>query len=161
MNKFKQLISGESTLNIAEKRKTWFKIPISIFILTVILGTIFGFMFGNPLNLGIDFTGGYSITITVGHNLTTETQDYYEEEITYVFESLENEYGVPYELSISDFTLQGEGSSSGLYVLYTSGHDEGEMDDINDELKTALIAAFFADDVYVGGITSGDRKSVV
>lgn len=153
------LLPEEKKLHIVEKRKKWFAIPIIIISIAVAMGILWGFVFGSPLNLDIDFTGGYSITVTIGQSLTTENQDEYEERIESVFDNLVNDNGVKYDLSISDFTLQGEGSSTGLYVLYTTSHSDTEMEDINEELEDALNYEFFADDIYAGNVTQGDTVS--
>ena len=61
-------------VDVVGKRKIWFLIPAGLVALAIIFGVIYGFVFkGNVFNLGMDFTGGYAITIKFGDTLEGET----------------------------------------------------------------------------------------
>ena len=62
-----------STPHLVEKKKIWYLIPVAILVVSVIIGVIFNFtMSEGTLNLGMDFTGGYSITVRLGNRLDND-----------------------------------------------------------------------------------------
>lgn len=141
------------------KRKIWFIIPGAIVVVALILGVIYGFAFGSPANLSMDFTGGYSLTVTLGDSLTDETSADYQERIGTIFEELSNDAGSPYGLEVSTFTRQGSGSDAGFNVSYRAVADDMQMITINEELQEALRDGLFANDIYAGVVTMGDSVS--
>lgn len=156
MNKFN---FKNSKIDLVGKRKIWFFVPVCVFVLALIMGIIYGVAFGNPLNLSMDFSGGYSLTVTIGPNLTGEKQADYEEQIREVFETLENANGVPYGLAVESFAKQGQDDTAGLYVKYKAVASDNEMETINEELEDALLAKLFVGDKYAGRVTPGDSVS--
>lgn len=159
-------------LNIVEKKKIWFCIPAAVLALAVILGIIFGFAFkGNVLNLGIDFTGGYTITVKLGAQLDNPAfRSEKEKQITDIIENPDiaystDEIGQISELVVRDITMQGENSDKSLYIKFTAdnynyqvmmGSDEnkGIIDILGDEIKDKAF-----DDLYSGSVSSGTSVS--
>ena len=66
--KFNRLFKQD--FKIVENKKKVFLIPAIVLVIALICGIIFGVTRGSALNLGMDFTGGYSVTVTFGTNLT-------------------------------------------------------------------------------------------
>ena len=51
-------------IKLVEKKKFWFGIPAIVLVIAIIAGVIWGVATGGDvLNLGMDFTGGYSLTV--------------------------------------------------------------------------------------------------
>ena len=67
-----------------QNRKKWFAIPAIVLALAIIAGVVYGVVFnGAVFNAGVDFTGGYAITVSIGAGLDNEeTRADYEERIT-------------------------------------------------------------------------------
>ncbi len=159
-------------LNIVEKKKIWFCIPAAVLALAVILGIIFGFAFkGNVLNLGIDFTGGYTITVKLGAQLDNPAfRSEKEKQITDIIENPDiaystDEIGQISELVVRDITMQGENSDKSLYIKFTADHynyqvmmgsdeNKGIIDILGDEIKDKAF-----DDLYAGSVSSGTSVS--
>lgn len=135
----------EKDLHIVEKKKIWFMIPAGIVVLAAIMMIIFTFTLGSPLNVGMDFTGGYTMNVKLGTNLTDANEDDYKALIKETAESLAdangNEYGI--KISVSNIRRQGSGAESSLYVPYKAVAAEEIMADINSELQTALNDSIF------------------
>ena len=74
MSKLSNLVGK---MQIVEKKKIIFLVPILIVILAIVLGVVYHFTSGSALNLGMDFSGGYTINVNVGANLTEENTDEY------------------------------------------------------------------------------------
>ena len=55
----------EKDFKIVEKKKIWFIIPACIVAVAIAVMVIFGVTTGEPLNLGMDFTGGYTINVSL------------------------------------------------------------------------------------------------
>lgn len=158
---------------LVEKKKIWFCIPLVVLVIALICGIIYGFVFnGKVLNLGMEFTGGYSLTVKLGDELDTEEgENAAEEKITDLIENC-GDYGVMYNsvpvtgLDVSSITKQGEGVDKALRVSFTA--DEYTQQVMGDtttegtiiyELVDLLTDEFFADNVYGGSVTDGGSVS--
>ena len=102
----------EKDFHLVEKKKIFFLIPVAIVVVTAIFMLVYGLVLGSPVNLGIDFTGGYSIDITLGTKLTDDNRAVYERQINEIFEDLSDENGESYGLKVSSIQLQGEAESA-------------------------------------------------
>ena len=93
MKKLNNLLDKD--FHIVEKRKLIFGIPIAILVVAVIMMIIFHFTLGSALNLGTDFTGGYSVDVKIGDRLTDDNRESYYERIEEALKSVpaENEIG--------------------------------------------------------------------
>lgn len=130
---------------IVENKKKVFIIPAVVVAVALILGIIFRFTFGSAVNLGMDFTGGYSMTVTLGSELNDNTFADYESLARQTAKDLTDENGEKYGLEISSVQRQGEASEAALLLKYKAvkGADETKMAEINERLNDALSAAMF------------------
>lgn len=130
---------------IVENKKKVFIIPAVVVAVALILGVIFRFTFGSAVNLGMDFTGGYSMTVTLGSELNDNTFADYESLARQTAKDLTDERGEKYGLEISSVQRQGEASEAALLLKYKAvkGADETKMAEINERLNDALSAAMF------------------
>ena len=144
--------SSLNNFNVTNKKKIWFMIPAVILIIAVAFGMIYGFSSGNPLNLSMDFSDGYSISVSIGTNLNNDTRDDYESQIRTIFGELKDADGNAYGLSVEKFTLRGADGSAALNIYYKAVAPELEMNDINKELKEYLDDGLFAGDTYLGEV---------
>lgn len=131
----------EKDLHIVEKRKVIFAIPIAIFVIAAIFMIIFRFTLGSALNLGTDFTGGYSIDIKLGNKLTETNYDDYCDRIENVMSSVTTEEGKTYNIRVDGFQSQGDGESASIHVKYfaVNSASESEMlEQVNPALQKKL-----------------------
>lgn len=119
----------EKDFRIVEKRKIIFAIPLAIVVVAAILMLIFNFTLGSPLNLGTDFTGGYTIDVKLANKLTEDNYEFYYGRISELFESVTTEEGNTYTVRIDGMQRQGSGASSAIHVKYfpVNGASESEM----------------------------------
>lgn len=131
----------EKDFHIVEKRKVFFAIPIAILIVMAILMIIFRFTLGSALNLGTDFTGGYSVDVKLGNKLTDDNYTTYYSQIEDVLQSVTAENGKVYSIGISGaMQRQGSGDDSSIHVKYSAvqGVSESEM---SNQVNPAVISA--------------------
>ncbi|MCH5162620.1 MAG: protein translocase subunit SecF [Clostridiales bacterium] len=135
----------EKDLHIVEKRKTFFIIPIAIVAVAVIMMIIFNFTLGSALNLGTDFTGGYSIDVNLGEKLTTSNYDDYCDQIKKAIATVTDENGKSYNIDIDRFQRQGSGRSASIHVKYFAV--DGVSNDAMRELVNPAIEQKINDEV--------------
>lgn len=128
----------ERDLPIVEKKKIWFTIPAVIVVIAVVLMIVFHFTLGSALNIGMDFSGGYTMNVRLGTNLTDSNRDDYVALIEEVTENLADANGESYGLRVSDVQMQGSGDQASVYVKYKAVGSEEEMEIINERLQEAL-----------------------
>ncbi len=128
----------ERDLPIVEKKKIWFTIPAVIVVIAVVLMIVFHFTLGSALNIGMDFSGGYTMNVRLGTNLTDSNRDDYVALIEEVTENLADDNGESYGLRVSDVQMQGSGDQASVYVKYKAVGSEEEMEIINERLQEAL-----------------------
>lgn len=141
--KFDRLFQQE--FKIVENKKKVFIAPVIIVAVALILGIIFKFTLGSAVNLGMDFTGGYSMTVTLGSKLTDDTFSGYETQAKQIAKDLTDANGEKYGLEISSVQRQGEASEAALLLKYKAvrGANEEKMAEINGRLNDALAAEMF------------------
>lgn len=139
-------------MRIVQNRKKWFAIPAIVLALAIIAGVVYGVVFnGAVFNAGVDFTGGYAITVSIGAGLDNEeTRADYEERITDVIEN-PGEYSTELAdmnvkgLNVRSFSVQKEGADKELKVLFTApGYSDSQMvgtDDSRDGIVHLLCDA--------------------
>lgn len=150
----------DKDFKIVQKKKIFFMIPAAIVLVAIIMMVIYGFALGSPLNLGMDFTGGYTINIKIGTQLTAENYNEYADKITKTVENLTDENGVSYKLKLSNMQRQGSGEQASIYIKYKAVADEFTMEDvINVKLVETLQKDIFEDDKYAGEVSKGDTVS--
>lgn len=128
----------ERDLPIVEKKKIWFTIPAVIVVIAVVMMIVFHFTLGSALNIGMDFSGGYTMNVRLGTNLTDSNRDDYVSLIEEVTENLADDNGESYGLRVSDVQMQGSGDQASVYVKYKAVGSEAEMEIINERLQEAL-----------------------
>ena len=131
----------EKDFHIVEKRKIIFAIPLAILVVAAILMIIFRFTLGSALNLGTDFTGGYSVDIVLGNKLTDDNYQMYYDQIEDILGSVTAENGKTYSINISGaMQRQGSGDTSSIHVKYSAvqGISENEM---SKQVNPAIISA--------------------
>lgn len=139
MKKLENLL--EKDIRIVDKRKIIFAIPLAIIFVAAILMIIFRFTLGSALNLGTDFTGGYSIDIKLGNKLTDDNYGSYCDRIESIMDSVTSEDGKTYSIRVDNMQRQGSGDKSAIHVKYFAvrGASESEMiDEVNPAIKKAL-----------------------
>ena len=102
---------------------------------------IFRFTLGSALNLGTDFTGGYSVDIKLGNQLTDDNYQEYYDKITETLKSVKTENGKEYKITISGaMQRQGSGDNASIHVKYAAvnGVSESEM---SKQINPAIISA--------------------
>lgn len=153
-SKLSALLEGE--IKVVEKKKIFFLISAAIALIAVIFMIGYGFGLGSALNLGMDFTGGYSLSVKLGTKLTAENKDEFVTQITSIVEGLSDDADKSYELKVGSVQEQGSGDKASLYVKYTAPKvDEYVMaETVNPKLETELNEAIFRIIPSVG-VTSG------
>lgn len=139
--KFNRLF--EQDFKIVENKKKVFAAPVIVIVIAIIACIVYHFVFGSAFNLGMDFTGGYSISVTLGNKLTDETYDTYRNLAVDIAEELKDEEGKPYGIKISSVQRQGDADTAGLLLKYKSVGTEEEMESINEKLNNALSESMF------------------
>ena len=156
MKKLGQLF--EQDFKIVENKKKAFLIPIAIVLISIIFGFIFHFTTGDAVNLGMDFTGGYKINITLGNRLTDSTFDKYKNMAVSVAEDLTNDEGAKYGLKISDVSREGDATSAKLVLKYKSIGSTEKMNEINEKLRDKLEQTMF---FYAPTVVKNSARSII
>ena len=150
----------EKDFKIVEKKKIWFIIPACIVAVAIAVMVIFGVTTGEPLNLGMDFTGGYTINVSLSTKLTDSTYQTYTEQVTDIIEELKDENGNSYGLKVANIQRQGSGDTAALYVKYKAAPDADDAR-MNDEINPAIEEALGEVFKIIPAVTSeGDNHTV-
>ncbi len=165
-------------MRVVQNKKKWFMIPLIVLVLAIIMGVIYGVVFnGAVFNVGVDFTGGYAITVKIGTKLDDpDERKQYEDTIIDIIEH-PSEYSenvpelaeVKEGFTVRDIAAQNEGTDRSLRILFTaSGYSDLQMvgtsdDDSNgivDYLCTAIEQELrTAEDLYSIKATSEERTT--
>ena len=132
----------ERDVKIVEKKKIFFIIPVAIVVLAIIMGIIFRFTLGSAVNLGMDFTGGYTVEVKLSTKLTEANYSDYKAQIEDIFDNLADDEGNKYGLKVSSMQKQGSGDSASIYVRYQAVKEEKGVDTqrlMEDEVNVKLI----------------------
>lgn len=151
----------DSNMHIVEKKKIWFAIPLVIILIALIEFFAFAGVnewdFSSGLNIGIDFTGGSSISVVFG-------SDYTEAKIQEVVKEV-NKHGVEVSYSQRIGSLNTDGNwedTTSVVVKYKNLHKNNEQNNaLNNEIKDALVAKFGKEVAIssVGSTASGELLS--
>lgn len=152
--KFNRLF--EQDFKIVENKKKVFIAPLAILIIALIACIVFHFTAGGAFNLGMDFTGGYSISITLGNKLNDDTYETYKDYAVDIAEGLTDAEGNGYGIKISSVQRQGDASTAGLLLKYKAVGTEEEMEEINSQLQQELSETMF---FFTPDIVFNDAKS--
>lgn len=134
----------EKEYAIVDKKKIFFLIPVAIVFITAVCMLIYGLVFGSPLNLGMDFTGGYSIDVSLGTKLTDDNYESVKSRIVDITEGLTDDNGTAYGLKVGNVQRQGSGEDAAIRVTYGAVGEERLMDEtINPRLQQKLQESIF------------------
>lgn len=124
---------------LVQKRKIWFLIPACIVCLAIIAMIVYGLTLDAPLNLGMDFQGGYTVNVKLSTKLNNATYETYRKEVVDVIENLKDGNGNSYKLKVSSVQRQGSGNDASLYIKYKAVASDAVMEDeINPAIQQAL-----------------------
>lgn len=154
MMKFDRLFKQD--FKIVENRKKVFIVPAVIVVIALIAGIIFHCVTGSALNLGMDFTGGYSVSIRLGNRLTDATYGEYSRQAVSIAEGLTDDEGRPYGIKIDSVQRQGDADTRELLLRYKAVGSEEVMETVKDKLHDALEESMF---VIRPAITWGEGKT--
>jgi preprotein translocase subunit SecF len=154
---------------IVQKFRLLFGISIGI----VVVGLIFGIFnivnSGSILNVGIDFEGGYSISIEIGESLNDDNINDYRTRITSIVQDARVDDGQGSRNSrgvkVGSIQRQGSGATDGFLVRYKgvealSGENvDVFMSELNIAIRDALIKQLFGDDEFAGNVSTGTLTS--
>lgn len=135
----------DKDFKIIEKKKIWFIIPACVVAVAIVMMIVFGVTTGEPLNLGMDFQGGYTVSIQLSTKLNDDTFDMYSNDVKDIIQNLKDEDGNNYGLKVAGIQRQGKAESASLYVKYKAapGADDNKMnDEINPAVEAALSKVF-------------------
>lgn len=128
-----------NNFKISSKRKIFFSIPAVIVLIAIICMIIFNFTLGSPVNLGTDFTGGYSTDIVLGTRLTDENYGEFKATITDALSSVTAENGNTYSIAVDNFQRQGSDDDASIHIKYKAVASESVMtDEVNPAIKEKL-----------------------
>lgn len=136
----------DKEIDIVKHKKLFAIIPACVILLAIIAAIIYGFVLGEPLNLGMDFSGGYTVNVKLGTKLTNNTEADYRNQIIEIVETLSDDEGTVYGLKVANLQKQGSGESSSLYIKYKAirGVDQITMEEVvNKKLATELQKKIF------------------
>ena len=139
--KFDRLFQQD--FKIVENKKKVFIIPAIILVAALIFGIVYHFVFGSSFNLGMDYTGGYKIQITLGNKLTDATYEEYKNLTVGIAENLKDDEGKSYGIKISSVQRQGEADTAGLLLKYKAVGSDELMEKINEKLQDELADSVF------------------
>lgn len=129
---------------LVERKKIWFLIPICIICVAIIAMIIYGVTMDAPLNLGMDFQGGYTVNVKLSTKLTNDTFGTYRNEIVDTIESLTDSNGNSYNLKVASVQSQGSGEDASILVKYKAVASDAIMEDeINPAIQDALQEKIF------------------
>ncbi len=136
MSKLSNLL--EKDVRIVQRKKLIFLIPICFFALAIIMAIVYQFTLGSALNLGMDFSGGYTINVNIGVNMTEENADEYKDIVRGIVEGYSDAEGNNYGVKVSQILETGEGDDRALQVKFKSVTGEETMEEIVEGIRSEL-----------------------
>ncbi len=144
MKKLSNLLDKD--LKIVEKKKIIFLIPVIVVIIAAIMAVVYNFTADSPINLGMDFAGGYTINVTVSDS-SQEDLEAHKESIHSIVENYADEDGNVYGVKVSQIQITGKEDNKSLLVKFKSLPDtnddsmkiivDGIVEKIKDEVQRA------------------------
>lgn len=140
------------------KYRIWFAVPLVVILVAVITFSIFAAVNKDAqegMNLGIDFTGGTVMTVTVGSALDDSAEyDKYSDSFRKIVE--ESGYSVSY------VQKTGSGADAGVMLKYQN--KDADLEQSNQAMKDKITAAYPAitvDDVSLESISASSAKDLL
>ena len=137
-DKFDKL-SGK--LFVANKTKLWMMVPVVLILITVIMFSIFAAIdkdFSKGINLGLDFTGGTSITVSFNSDLSDAQFKDYGDRIVKVIQEVAQENNQNWDISEPQRT--GSGVDSAIYIKYQNG--DSDIQAVNKAISDGIVSEF-------------------
>ena len=131
-------------------------IPVGIMLIAVIVMLALMFTGRPPLNLGMDFTGGYSLTVQLGERLTGDNETEYFNRISDKVRGFEFE-GYNHNIILRSYLREGTGADAALRVRFDPipEVDDMQKDAIMYGLRNYLRDYFFYADPFGGDVIQG------
>ncbi|MCL2370038.1 MAG: protein translocase subunit SecF [Firmicutes bacterium] len=157
---FNKINPHNKEFRLIEHRRTLFLTPFIPILIAMVVMIIVGFTGRYPLNLGMDFVGGYSITVEHSQMTQGETD---REKFNYIRSRIEGfEFeGTNYNISVrNNFLRQGEGDNASLRINFrpVAGFDDARMLQLNAALRDYLQRELFPT-TFDGYVIQGDSVS--
>lgn len=143
-----------SKVKVANKFKMWIFVPIILVLVTVIVFSIFALTnndFGKGINLGLDFTGGSSLTVSFGKDLSDAEFQSYSNRLLNIINKVASDNGAQFDCSAPQKT--GSGVETGIYIKYQNGHTD--IQDVNQAISDEIVREFTEE-----GITAADNIAI-
>ncbi|MBQ7653199.1 MAG: protein translocase subunit SecF [Clostridia bacterium] len=166
MNKINDKLDALSgKLYVANKTKVWMLVPAIMVLVTIIMFSIFAAVnkdFSKGVNLGLDFTGGSSVTVSFNNDLTEEQFKDYGTRIVKVIQDVAGEHGESYDVSEPQRT--GSGVDTAIYVKYQNGNSD--IKTVNQEISNGIVAEFSSisitaeDNISIQSISASAAKKL-
>ncbi len=160
MTKFsiRKLDLSSYNVRFLSKYRIWFAVPVVVILIAVIMFSIFSVVnkdVQEGMNLGIDFTGGTVMTVTVGNALDENgAYDEYSKNLRDIVEDAG--YNVSY------VQKSGSGSEAGVMLKYQNR--DSVLEASNQAMKDKIIAtypAIPADDISLESISASSAKDLL
>ena len=140
------------------KYRIWFAVPLVVLLIAIIVFSAFSIANKDAqegMNLGIDFTGGTVMTVTVGNAL--EDEGAYTE-YSEAFRKIVEDAGY----NVSYVQKSGTGAEAGVMLKYQN--KDADIEESNQAMKDAIVArypAITADDVSLESISASSAKDLL
>ncbi len=160
MTKFsiRKLDLSSYNVRFLSKYRIWFAVPVVVILIAVIMFSIFSVVnkdVQEGMNLGIDFTGGTVMTVTVGNALDENgAYDEYSKNLRDIVEDAG--YNVSY------VQKSGSGNEAGVMLKYQN--KDADLEASNQAMKDKIIAtypAIPADDISLESISASSAKDLL
>lgn len=142
MKKFSIENLKEKDIKIVERKKIIFLIPIVIILLSIIAGAVYSLTLGSAFNMGMDFTGGYTITIKAGAVINEDNYKEYSSKIEKIVKDYKFEYeGKEYPVRYENIQKLGSGTETSLRIQYRADRSisKKNQDTIMEKLSDDLV----------------------
>ena len=160
MSKFsiRKLDLSSYNVRFLSKYRIWFAVPIVVLLIAVIVFSVFSVVnkdVQEGMNLGIDFTGGTVMTVTVGEPLNDEgAYETYSEKLRDIVEDAG--YNVSY------VQMTGSGSDAGVMLKYQN--KDADLEVSNQAMKDKIMEvypAIPAEDISLESISASSAKDLL
>ena len=160
MTKFsiRKLDLSSYNVRFLSKYRIWFAVPIVVILIAVIMFSIFSVVnkdVQSGMNLGIDFTGGTVMTVTVGDELDdSAVYDEYSKSLKKIVEDAG--YNVSY------IQKSGQGEEAGVMLKYQN--KDADLEASNQAMKDTIMQRYSdipADDISLESISASSAKDLL
>ena len=140
------------------KYRIWFAVPLVVLLVAIIVFSVFSIVNKDAqegMNLGIDFTGGTVMTVTVGNALEENgAYDSYSKKLNEIVEKAG--YNVSY--------IQKSGTGSEAAVMLKYQNKDTDIEASNQAMKDAIVETYPAltqDDISLESISASSAKDLL